>query len=42
MVVTIEAKSESEAIHQIKSSYENGEFQLTDENAFVDVSFNLV
>lgn len=41
-IESIEAVSKSEAMTKIIAAYENGDIELTDTNAFVDVNFNFV
>ncbi len=42
MVETIEADTKEEAIMKVLAAYNKGDIKLTDENAYVDVSFNCV
>ncbi len=41
-VVTIEAKSESDAMSIVKAAYEEGEIEITEENDYVDVNYHFV
>lgn len=41
-VETIEAETREEALSKVRMAYESGEIKLTDENAVIDVSFNVV
>ncbi len=42
MVETIEAETKEEAIMKVQAAYNRGDIKLTDESAYVDVSFNCV
>ena len=42
MVKTVEAESEAEAMAKVKAAYKNGDIELTDENAYVDVNFKFI
>lgn len=39
-VETIEAETKEEAIMRVQDAYNKGDIKLTDDNAYVDVSFN--
>jgi len=41
-VEEIEAETREDALSKVRKAYESGEINLTDENACVDVSFNIV
>ena len=41
-VETIEAETREDALSKVKKAYERGDIRLSEENAFMDVSFNIV
>lgn len=41
-VEEIEAETREEALSKVRKAYEKGDIKLSDENAFMDVSFNIV
>ncbi len=41
-VETIEAETREEALSKVRKAYESDEIKLSEENSFMDVSFNIV